>query len=97
LQEVVMAKGQQRSTKEKKKPKADKDKPKQLSAYKLAQTQGASARYARHFRACCRCERRGRQKILRFNVPTTGAISGAGITTAKRPVTHNTLSAEQRI
>ena len=43
LQEVVMAKGQQRSTKEKKKPKADKDKPKQLSAYKLAQTQGASA------------------------------------------------------
>ena len=38
-----MAKGQLRQTKEKKKPKADKDKPKQLSAYKLAQTQGASA------------------------------------------------------
>jgi len=47
------------------------------------------------FRACCRCERR--EKTLRFNVPTTGAISGAGITTAKRPVTHNTLSAEHRI
>jgi hypothetical protein len=39
LQEVIMAKGQMRSTKEKKKPKADKDKPKQLSAYKLAQMQ----------------------------------------------------------
>jgi hypothetical protein len=38
-----MAKGQMRSTKEKKKPKADKNKPKQLSAYKLAQTQGVSA------------------------------------------------------
>jgi len=38
-----MAKGQLRSTKEKKKPKADKDKPKQLSAYKLAQTQGSSS------------------------------------------------------
>ena len=37
-----MAKGQMRVPKEKKKPKADKDKPKQLSAYKLAQTQGAS-------------------------------------------------------
>lgn len=32
-----MAKGQMRVPKEKKKPKADKDKPKQLSAYKLAQ------------------------------------------------------------
>ncbi len=32
-----MAKGQMRAPKEKKKPKADKDKPKQLSAYKLAQ------------------------------------------------------------
>lgn len=32
-----MAKGQMRSTKEKKKPKADKDKPKHLSAYKLSQ------------------------------------------------------------
>ena len=31
-----MAKGQMRNPKEKKKPKADKDKPKQLSAYKLA-------------------------------------------------------------
>jgi hypothetical protein len=38
-----MAKGQMRVPKEKKKPKADKDKPKQLSAYKLAQTQGVSA------------------------------------------------------
>jgi hypothetical protein len=38
-----MAKGQMRTPKEKKKPKADKSKPKQLSAYKLAQTQGASA------------------------------------------------------
>ncbi|HET9175780.1 MAG TPA: hypothetical protein VFN84_05440 [Pseudolabrys sp.] len=37
-----MAKGQMRSTKEKKKPKADKDRPKQLSAYKLAQMQGSS-------------------------------------------------------
>ncbi|MCK9914498.1 hypothetical protein MXD81_35610 [Microbacteriaceae bacterium K1510] len=32
-----MAKGQMRSAKEKKKPKADKDKPKHLSAYKLSQ------------------------------------------------------------
>lgn len=38
-----MAKGQMRSTKEKKKPKSDKDKPKQLSAYKLSQMQGSSA------------------------------------------------------
>lgn len=37
-----MAKGQMRVPKEKKKPKADKGKPKQLSAYKLAQTQGSS-------------------------------------------------------
>jgi hypothetical protein len=37
-----MAKGQMRAAKEKKKPKADKDKPKQLSAYKLAQQQGSS-------------------------------------------------------
>jgi hypothetical protein len=37
-----MAKGQMRSTKEKKKPKADKDRPKQLSAYKQAQMQGSS-------------------------------------------------------
>jgi len=36
-----MAKGQMRVPKEKKKPKADKDKPKQLSAYKLAQMQGS--------------------------------------------------------
>jgi hypothetical protein len=34
-----MAKGQARIPKEKKKPKADKGKPKQLSAYKLAQGQ----------------------------------------------------------
>jgi hypothetical protein len=38
-----MAKGQMRSTKEKKKAKAEKDKPKQLSAYKLSQMQGPSA------------------------------------------------------
>jgi hypothetical protein len=38
-----MAKGQMRSTKEKRKPKADKDKPKQLSAYKLSQMQGTSS------------------------------------------------------
>jgi hypothetical protein len=35
-----MAKGQMRQTKEKKKPKSDKDKPKQMSAYKLSQSQG---------------------------------------------------------
>jgi hypothetical protein len=38
-----MAKGQMRAAKEKKKPKADKDKPKQMSAYKLSQQQGSSA------------------------------------------------------
>jgi hypothetical protein len=38
-----MAKGQMRAPKEKKKPKADKGKPKQLSAYKLAQMQGSQA------------------------------------------------------
>ncbi|WP_170153530.1 hypothetical protein [Pseudolabrys taiwanensis] len=32
-----MAKGQTRPAKEKKKPKADKDKPKHMSAYKLSQ------------------------------------------------------------
>ena len=37
-----MAKGQMRTPKEKKKPKADKDKPKQLSAYKQAQMTPAS-------------------------------------------------------
>lgn len=37
-----MAKGQTRAVKEKKKPKADKDKPKQLSAYQLSkQSSGA--------------------------------------------------------
>jgi hypothetical protein len=41
-EEVVMAKGQMRVPKEKKKPKADKDKPKHLSAYKQAQMQGPS-------------------------------------------------------
>jgi hypothetical protein len=35
-----MAKGQMKQPKEKKKPKSDKDKPKQMSAYKLAQTGG---------------------------------------------------------
>jgi hypothetical protein len=38
-----MAKGQMRSSKEKKKPKADKDKPKQLSAYKQSQMSPGSA------------------------------------------------------
>ncbi|NWG25003.1 MAG: hypothetical protein HXY30_11435 [Pseudorhodoplanes sp.] len=38
-----MAKGQMRSSKEKKKPKADKDKPKQLSAYKSSQMSGGNA------------------------------------------------------
>lgn len=38
-----MAKGQMRSAKEKKKPNAEKDKPKQLSAYKLAQMSGKKA------------------------------------------------------
>lgn len=38
-----MAKGQMRTPKEKKKPKADKDKPKQLSAYKQAQMAPSSA------------------------------------------------------
>jgi hypothetical protein len=37
LEEDVMAKGQMRSAKEKKKPKADTSKVKQLSAYKAAQ------------------------------------------------------------
>ena len=37
-----MAKGQMRAVKEKKKPKADKDKPKQMSAYKLSQMQGST-------------------------------------------------------
>jgi hypothetical protein len=37
-----MAKGQMRVPKEKKKPKADKDKPKQRSAYKQAQMSGSS-------------------------------------------------------
>jgi hypothetical protein len=36
-----MAKGQMRSTKEKKKPKADTNKVKQLSAYKASQMQSA--------------------------------------------------------
>ena len=38
-----MAKGQMRVPKEKKKPKADKDKPKQLSAYKQAQMSSGSS------------------------------------------------------
>jgi hypothetical protein len=41
--ETVMAKGQMRVPKEKKKPKADKDKPKQLSAYKQSQTGGSAS------------------------------------------------------
>lgn len=38
-----MAKGQMRTTKEKKKPKADKNRPKQLSAYKQSQLGSGSA------------------------------------------------------
>jgi len=38
-----MAKGQMKQPKEKKKPKADKDKPKQVSAYKAAQGLGPAA------------------------------------------------------
>jgi hypothetical protein len=38
-----MAKGQMRQTKEKKKPKADKDKPKTLSAYKQSMQGGKKA------------------------------------------------------
>lgn len=37
-----MAKGQLRQSKEKKKPKAEKNRPKQLSAYKQAQMQGGT-------------------------------------------------------
>jgi hypothetical protein len=45
-QEAVMAKGQMRVPKEKKKPKADKDKPKHMSAYKLSQTSGTASPYS---------------------------------------------------
>ncbi len=38
-----MAKGQMRVPKEKKKPKADKTKPKQVSAYKASQGGGTTA------------------------------------------------------
>jgi hypothetical protein len=38
-----MAKGQMRTPKEKKKPKSDKDRPKQLSAYKQAQMSAVSS------------------------------------------------------
>jgi hypothetical protein len=38
-----MAKGQVRQAKEKKKPKAADDKPKQLSAYKLSQQSGGGS------------------------------------------------------
>jgi hypothetical protein len=41
-EEAVVAKGQTRTVKEKKKPKADKDKPKQMSAYKASQMSGTS-------------------------------------------------------
>jgi hypothetical protein len=37
----AMANKDQRSTKEKKKPKAEKDKPKQMSSYKAAMSGGA--------------------------------------------------------
>jgi hypothetical protein len=40
--EDVMAKGQQRQPKEKKKPKGEKDKPKQVSAYKAAFSGGGA-------------------------------------------------------
>ena len=39
-----MAKGQMRVPKEKKKPKADKDKPKQVSAYKASQTSSSAGK-----------------------------------------------------
>jgi hypothetical protein len=39
-----MAKGQMRTSREKKKPKSDKEKPKQPSAYKLAQASGHGSR-----------------------------------------------------
>jgi hypothetical protein len=42
-EEAVVAKGQTRAVKEKKKPKADKDKPKQMSAYKASQMSGTSS------------------------------------------------------
>lgn len=42
-QEDVMAKGQMRANKEKRKPKADKSKPKHVSAYKAAQAQSNPA------------------------------------------------------
>lgn len=41
-----MAKGQMRVPKEKKKPKADKGRPKQLSAYKQAQLGGSASTLA---------------------------------------------------
>lgn len=43
-QGFVMAKGQMRVPKEKKKPKADKDKPKQVSAYKASQSSGSAGK-----------------------------------------------------
>jgi hypothetical protein len=43
-QGVVMAKGQMRVPKEKKKPKADKDKPKQMSAYKASQSSSSAGK-----------------------------------------------------
>jgi hypothetical protein len=48
-EEVVMAKGQMRVPKEKKKPKADKNRPKQVSAYKLSQMQGSHTTPANPF------------------------------------------------
>lgn len=44
-----MAKGQMRVPKEKKKPKADKNRPKQVSAYKLSQMQGSHTTPANPF------------------------------------------------
>jgi hypothetical protein len=48
-EEIVMAKGQMRVPKEKKKPKADKNRPKQLSAYKLSQMQSSHSTPANPF------------------------------------------------
>jgi len=40
----------------------------------------------------------GNQEAVKFNVQTTGTSFGAGITTASNdPVTHNTLSADQKL
>ena len=40
----------------------------------------------------------GNEKAVKFNILPTGTTLGAGVTTASNdPVTHNTLSAEQKL